>query len=55
MLFIKHLQYKSIRISETPEVGGQVSQLGEFIGNTLCESPEIEQGKIGLQFFDMWR
>ena len=21
---------------------------------TLCESPEIQQGKIGLQFFDMW-
>ena len=34
MLFIKHLQYNSIRISEAPEVGGQVSQLGEFIGNT---------------------
>ena len=46
MLFIKHLQYNSIRISEAPEVGGQVSQLGELIGNTLCESTEIEQGKI---------
>ena len=21
---------------------------------TLCESPEIYDGKIGLQFFDMW-
>ena len=22
--------------------------------DTLCESPEIYQGKIGPQFFDMW-
>ena len=22
--------------------------------DTLCESPEIYEGKIGLQFFEMW-